>query len=128
MINPCDEILAGEAIYSITKPDGSPITSLEDLANCKISLVTQVLQEGTPVNKQMFLDLLEFADKTTNINNNTITETSGNVTKITTFNNDGSVTEVLSGGGNNKRYTKISEWDNGQLVETVTEETINENE
>lgn len=126
MINPCDEVLAGEAIYSITKADGSPITSFADLANCKITLVTEVLQQGTPVNKQMFLDLLEFANKTTDINNNTITETSGNVTKTTTFNNDGSITEVLFGGGNNKKYTKVSEWDNGQLVETVTEETINE--
>ena len=126
VINPCDEILDGEARYSITKPDGSAITSLEDLANCKISLITEVMQAGTPVNKNMLLSLLDFAPKTTVIENDTITESDGIVTKTTTFNNDGSITEVLTGGGNNKRYTKVSEWNNGQLVENVTEENINE--
>ena len=124
MIFPLDEILAEEATYSITRSDGSPITSFSDLANCKISLVTEVVQEGTPLNKHVLLNMLDFSPKTTEIDNNTITETDGVVTKTTTF-IDGNVTETLTNGGN-KRYVKSSTWVDGQLVEEVTEETINE--
>ena len=123
MINPQDEILDGEARYAITKADGTAVTSLADLANCKIQLITDVVQEGTPITKGTLLDMLEFANKTTSILGNVITETDGIVTKTTTFNADGSVTEVLD-GGNNKRYTKTTIIGDGVVTEEVVEETI----
>ena len=124
MINPCDEILEGEARYSIVKADGTPITSIEDLANCKIALITNVIEAGTPVNRDTLLDMLDFTTKNTIIDgaNNTITETDGTVTKITTFGSN-SITEVLS-GGSNIIHTKVTEFNNGSIVETLTETTL----
>lgn len=123
MINPQDEILDGDARYAITKADGTAVTSFADLANCKISLITDVVQNGTPITKGTLLDMMEFADKTTTMSGNTIVETDGTVTKTTTFNADGSVTEVLE-GGNNKRYTKTTTIAEGVVTEEVVEETI----
>lgn len=123
MINPQDEILDGDARYVITKADGTAVTSFADLANCKISLITDVVQEGTPITKGTLLDIMEFADKTTTINGNTVIETDGTVTKTTTFNEDGSVTEILV-GGNNKKYTKTTTITDGVVTEEVVEETV----
>lgn len=123
MINPQDEILDGDARYAITKADGTAVTSFADLANCKIQLITDVVQEGTPITKGTLMDILEFANKTTTISGNRVVETDGTVTKTTTFNSDGSVTEVLD-GGNNKRYTKTTIIGDGVVTEEVVEETI----
>jgi hypothetical protein len=124
MINPQDEILDGEARYSITKADGTAVTSFADLANCKIQLITAVLQEGTPLAKGTLLDVLDFAPKTTTISGNVITETDGTVTKTTTFSGD-TVVEVLS-GGNNRRYTKTTVIGSGEITEELEEEIIGE--
>ena len=122
VINPQDEILDGEARYAITKADGTAVTSLADLANCKIQLITDVVQEGTPITKGTLLDVLDFAPKTTTISGNTITETDGTVTKTTTFSSD-TVVEVLS-GGNNRRYTKTTVIGSGEITEELEEEII----
>lgn len=123
MINPCDEVLDGEARYSITKADGTPITSLNDLSNCKINLISNVIQQGTPINRESILDILDFRTKNTTISGNTITETDGTVTKTTTFNNNGSVTEVLS-GGSNRVHTKTTSFSGNNIIETLTETIV----
>lgn len=124
MINPQDEILDGDARYAITKADGTAVTSFADLANCKIQLITDVIQEGTPLAKGTLLDVLDFAPKTTTISGNVITETDGTVTKTTTFSGD-TVVEVLS-GGNNRRYTKTTVIGSGEITEELEEEIIGE--
>ena len=125
MINPCDEVLEGEARYRIVKADGTPIESFADLANCKISLITNVIQQGTAVNRESFLDLMDFRSKNIIMDgaNNTITETDGTVTKNTIFNANGSITEVLS-GGSNRVHTKVTEFVNGNIVETLSESIV----
>lgn len=124
MINPQDEILDGEARYSITKADGTAVTSFADFANCKIQLITDVIQEGTPLTKGTLLDMMEFVPKTTTISGNVITETDGTVTKTTTV-SSGSVVEVLS-GGNNKKYIKTTTIADNTITEELEEETIGE--
>ena len=125
MINPCDEVLDGEARYRIVKADGTPLESLADLANCKIELATNVVQAGTAVNRDMLLDMMDFRSKNTIVDgaNNTITETDGGVTKNTTFNANGSITEVLSGGCN-RVHTKVTQFVGNNIVETLTETIV----
>lgn len=125
MINPCDEVLDGEARYRIVKADGTPLESLADLANCKIELATNVVQAGTAVNRDMLLDMMDFRSKNTIVDgaNNTITETDGVVTKNTTFNANGSITEVLSGGCN-RVHTKVTQFVGNNIVETLTETIV----
>ena len=123
MINPCDEVLDGEARYRIVKADGTPLESLADLANCKIELATNVVQAGTTENREMLLDMMDFRSKNIAINNNTITETDGIVTKNTTFNANGSITEVLSGGCN-RVHTKVTQFVGNNIVETLSESIV----
>jgi len=126
VIIPKDEILDGDARYEITRADGTAVTSLEDLANCKISLITDVIQEGTPITKDTLLDIMDFAPKTTTISGNVVTETDGTATKTTTFGNDGNVVEVLQvvEGGYTIRYTKTTTIADGTITETVSKTTV----
>lgn len=79
-------------------------------------------QEGTPVNADLFNTLQGFETKNTVFNSaSKITETdvkSGAV-KTTTFNSDGSITEVLTDGG--KSITKKTTFNsNGSISEVVS--------
>lgn len=52
MINIKDEILGGEPRYKIVDSAGAVISN-----NCSIELITQLIQEGTPLNKELFTDI-----------------------------------------------------------------------
>lgn len=76
-------------------------------------------QSGTPINRKNLMAMQGFQAKTTVFKDNTITETSADGQKlITTFNDDGSITEKFIG---EKTIIKTTTFDSdGNVTEVIS--------
>ena len=58
-----DEILNGDPVYTIKNSSGTILYE-----NCSIELVTQIIQQGTPLNKELFDKIQGIVDYMNNKN------------------------------------------------------------
>lgn len=88
----------------------------------KVEFADDAVEPGTPVNRELLMDLQGFAAKTTAFNaDGSITETDPNsgAVKTTVFNSSGSITETLKKDGSSitKTTTFLA---NGNIQEVVS--------
>lgn len=110
MFIPKNEILVGDAQYSVTDNDNG--TKSIELANV-------ILQEATEVDASVLATCIGMGGQTTTFNaDGSITETDGTNTKTTVFNDDGSITETLTNGDDTIVKTTVFN-DDGSITETL---------
>lgn len=75
-------------------------------------------QDGTPLNRDNLMAMQGFVAKSTAFGTNTITETNASGEKLTTtFNSDGSITEIFVG---EKTITKKTSFTTTKITEVIS--------